>query len=77
MILYHTEGCHLCEEAEALILRLWPTSELEKVDVADCAEAMTRYGARIPVLCDQTDDRELGWPFDEEKLKEFLHRRGR
>ena len=33
-----------------------------------------RYGARVPVLRDDRDGRELGWPFDAETARRWLRR---
>ena len=74
--LYGTLGCHLCEEAEQLLNR-WEVHnpgqiELTHIDIADDASMMDRYGLRIPVLKNRESSAELGWPFDEETLAEFL-----
>ena len=70
VILYTTLGCHLCEQAKALVDPLitergW---QLQEVDIADDDHLMARYGVRIPVLAiPNTDiedtDVELDWPF--------------
>ncbi|WP_254899383.1 glutaredoxin family protein [Methylomagnum ishizawai] len=69
--LYGTYGCHLCDEAEALC-RAHPGLELRKIDIADDADLMERYGIRIPVLRDPASELELGWPFDAATLQTFL-----
>ena len=56
-----TAGCHLCEEAQALVQRAAPSVSLELVDIADDDDLIERYGTRIPVL--RQGDRELAWPF--------------
>ena len=40
------------------------------IDDDDALEA--RYGARVPVLRDSADGRELDWPFDPEALHAWL-----
>jgi hypothetical protein len=65
LILYSTEGCHLCENAERL-LRSMPElrrTPLDVVDIADDATLLTRYGASIPVLA-SPGGAELAWPFN-------------
>jgi hypothetical protein len=50
--LYTKPGCHLCEQAEADLVRLrvrHPHS-LELVDISADAQLMREYGERIPVL---------------------------
>jgi len=68
LILYHTEGCHLCEEAHDLALaalaRLGADpNSLEIVEIAEDPQLLERYGLTIPVLRDAASGRELGWPF--------------
>jgi hypothetical protein len=74
LVLYHTEGCHLCEQAEALLLpfaqaRGW---RLERVDIATEDALIARYGVRIPVVCDETRGVEIGWPFGATELARVL-----
>lgn len=66
--LFHTAGCHLCEEAQdlvlaALALRGMAPDALEPVEIADDPDLLQRYGVRIPVLRRQDNGLELGWPF--------------
>ena len=70
VILYTTLGCHLCEQAKALINPLLTEGgwRLEEIDIAGDDHLMARYGVRIPVLAiPNTDiedtDVELDWPF--------------
>lgn len=72
LILYSTAGCHLCEQAEALLggagLRAGRDYRLQ--DIALDASLVERYGIRIPVL--QRASAELDWPFDAQGLRRFL-----
>lgn len=61
-ILFHTDACHLCEQAQALITALNIDFVLQ--DICDDEQLAQRYGVRIPVLLREADDAELGWPFD-------------
>lgn len=76
LILYGTAGCHLCEEAEALLARevsaAGYAAPIDKQDIATCPELMERYGLSIPVLRDNDSGRELNWPFDAEDLRQIL-----
>ncbi len=71
-ILYGTLGCHLCDDAEALLAPLLVAvsgdigsdCEIECVDIADDDALLERYGERIPVLRRVADGVELSWPFD-------------
>lgn len=68
-VLYHTEGCHLCELAAALL----NTAEVRytAIDICDDETLAERYGVSIPVVKAQ-DERCLCWPFDATQLQEFL-----
>ena len=76
--LYHTLGCHLCEDAEALIIPIFQQlfqqyrCTYEKIDIADSYELIAEYGIRIPVLKNNDDGTELAWPFDRELLIQFI-----
>lgn len=72
--LYTTSGCHLCEQALSLLepLRDEYSFSVELVDIADSDELVERYGIRIPVLLCPANQCELGWPFDEGRLRDFL-----
>ncbi len=76
-VLYGTQGCHLCEKAEALLRQcsatgtapyLWETFDIIQDDVL-----FARYGVRIPVLYHPASGSELAWPFDREMLADWLH----
>lgn len=67
--LYSTDGCHLCELAQAQLLRL--DIAFMTRDIIDDAELVTRYGTTIPVIA-RADGAELNWPFDIGQLEKFL-----
>lgn len=48
ILLYTRRGCHLCEQAEDLLATLGVAAAM--VDVDHDAEALARYGLRVPVL---------------------------
>jgi glutaredoxin len=76
LVLYGTDGCHLCEEAEQLLNGVLATSslsfEVEQTDITLADELMALYGIRIPVLKKVDSGEELGWPFDKASLNHFL-----
>jgi hypothetical protein len=74
IIFYTTAGCHLCEQAEAMLSKVAQERALawETSDIADDPELIERYGIRIPVLMRREDEAELGWPFDQQQLENFL-----
>lgn len=73
-IFYHTEYCHLCELALALITPYQQHLDLaiQHCDIVHDDALLEQYGVRIPVLQHQHSQLELAWPFDEESLHAFL-----
>ncbi|WP_040362300.1 glutaredoxin family protein [Congregibacter litoralis] len=81
LILYSTEGCHLCEDAEALLAAAQAqhaSLRWSVVDIANDDTLFERYGWLIPVLRAETSAEaensggELRWPFDGPALDRFL-----
>ncbi|WP_416885956.1 glutaredoxin family protein [Marinospirillum sp.] len=70
--LYTTLGCHLCEQAQAL-LQPWLAQgvQVELVDIIEDEQLVKSYGVRIPVLA-TAQGAELGWPFDALQLQQWL-----
>lgn len=71
-ILYGSEGCHLCDDALALCHQLTVPIMLTIVDIVDEEDLVEHYGQHIPVMQRDVDGKELFWPFDLEKLTEFV-----
>ncbi len=72
LLLYTTAGCHLCEQAETLLVQLLDRQwwQLQPVEIATNSELMARYGTSIPVLA--SGRRTLGWPFTAADVIAFL-----
>ena len=72
--LFTPRGCHLCEEAELLLLQAAQSLPVTvmAVEISEDPALVERYGIRIPVVRRQDDGRELGWPFDLDGLLQFL-----
>lgn len=77
--LYSSENCCLCDQAKDLLDKVSSANaidiELSVSDVRKDHDLYHLYGARIPVLKHEQEKREqteLGWPFDETMLLEFL-----
>ena len=76
-----TLGCHLCEDANAM-LQLYinegkpgqnlSSLEVELVEISEKESLIEQYGVRIPVLLKPLTGQELAWPFDMQELVEFL-----
>lgn len=69
-----TDGCHLCDQAIAVLQAVLKPgdAEVDLVDIAYDDQLMERYATRIPVLRSPISGLELGWPFDEHRLREYL-----
>lgn len=71
LILYQRDDCHLCDLAlEVLAAARLPDFESVFIDEDDLLEAA--YGIRVPVLRDESTGRELDWPFDAARLRQWL-----
>ena len=71
--LFGTLGCHLCEQAEKVLLPLVEYGLLvELVDIAERSEWVEQYGMRIPVLRRVDTGAELDWPFEAQQVVGFL-----
>ncbi|WP_160061168.1 glutaredoxin family protein [Psychromonas sp. L1A2] len=68
-ILYHTDGCHLCNQAMALLAQC--QVEYQLVDIVFKQDLVTLFGTRIPVL-ENEKGQFLDWPFDYYKIEQFL-----
>lgn len=64
LTLLGTTGCHLCDQAEALLRQAQAARHVEwrYVDIALDEALVEKYGLRIPVLL-APGGQELGWPF--------------
>ncbi|HLQ25115.1 MAG TPA: glutaredoxin family protein [Acidiferrobacterales bacterium] len=72
LTLYTTLGCHLCDEARALLTAtLGPHIQFDEIDISDNRTLMEHYGTRIPLLRRDTGQ-ELNWPFSAPEIALFL-----
>lgn len=65
-ILYGTEGCHLCEEAEQIVHLVGLRFDIR--DIIEDENLQQRYGLKIPVLAHPGRGLELHWPFGPEQV---------
>ncbi|KKK99805.1 glutaredoxin family protein [Rheinheimera mesophila] len=70
LTLYSTWGCHLCEQAEQLLLQAGLAGAVEIIDIVDDPAAFERYRVHIPVF--KVNEQELFWPFDLVQIKQLL-----
>lgn len=74
LIMYSSEGCHLCEIALDMINMFTDNSkfQIKETEISDSYELMEKYGIRIPVVKVEDSEEELGWPFTPQQLLAFL-----
>lgn len=74
LVLYGTLGCHLCDVAETMLLRVLTVSPVDVYlqDIADDPVLVEQYGVRIPVIYNEDNGQQLDWPFDEIQLQRWL-----
>ena len=71
LALYATSGCHLCEQADALIRRT-VTPPFRTIEITDDEKILQYYGVRIPVLRRLDTGEELNWPFDAAAIRRLM-----
>jgi thiol-disulfide isomerase/thioredoxin len=74
LVLYSTSGCHLCDDAKALVLPLLSEFQLGflEVDIVNSQKLIDLYGVRIPVVKIEESNADLGWPFESSQLRKYL-----
>ncbi|MBQ4845580.1 glutaredoxin family protein [Pseudoalteromonas sp. MMG013] len=71
-VLYHTDGCHLCEQAYELALHAIHASDIKHVDITGSEELMQRFQTTIPVLERKSDHQQLTWPFELTQIQQLV-----
>jgi hypothetical protein len=71
LVLYQRDVCHLCDLAiDVLAQARVPDFSSVFIDNDNALEA--NYGERVPVLREEESGRELDWPFDAARVRDFL-----
>lgn len=72
--LYSTSHCHLCDEAEILLLTLTKQYDVHftTIEISGSDELIEEYGTRIPVVRRLNDNAEFQWPFSLLELEQFI-----
>jgi hypothetical protein len=72
LYLYSTSHCHLCEQAESLLVALANDFDLHwsTIDIVDDAALLALYEVKIPVLRRLDNNHEIFWPFT---LNDIIH----
>ena len=68
LLLYGTDGCHLCHDAESLLKQAGLTWQM--IDIVEDESLLETYGTRIPVL--KLNGLELDWPFTQEAILSLI-----
>jgi glutaredoxin len=71
VVLYERDGCHLCEDAAALLDALLGPGAYARVDIDADDELVLRYGFRVPVVAVNGVDR-LEAPISAPELRALL-----
>ncbi|MDP4985465.1 glutaredoxin family protein [Pseudoalteromonas tunicata] len=72
VVLYHTQGCHLCEQAYELLLHFFSPAEVNCIDIVDDEAMMNLYQCDIPVAQNCLTQALLKWPFNAQQIQEVL-----
>ncbi len=72
--LYSTSHCHLCEQAESLLMSLSEQYDIQwhTIEITEDDKLMQMYEIKIPVIKRTDNDNELNWPFTSQQLIQFL-----
>ena len=72
--LYSTSHCHLCEQAEALLVNISKIYDInwQIVEIAEDSELIENYGLRIPVIKRMDNNTEINWPFSAVDVERFI-----
>jgi hypothetical protein len=77
LVLLGTSGCHLCEQAmliiNAYLSGQWDRLVVEPIDIAEQEQWQEKYAIHIPVLYHPETQKELGWPFAQTNIEEFIN----
>lgn len=74
LILFSTSHCHLCEQAEALLIKISAEIELDwkSAEITDDSNLYKLYEIKIPVLKRMDTSEEICWPFNENAIRLLL-----
>lgn len=70
-VLFHTDGCHLCEQAHSLIAPLLDENSLQLIDIMHDEALIAEYQTSIPVL-KSDKGQQLFWPFTAQDVRQFF-----
>jgi predicted DCC family thiol-disulfide oxidoreductase YuxK len=73
--LYSTSHCHLCEQAEKILVDLALSHDLSwaVMEIADDANLLSRYELSIPVLARLDTGQKIAWPFNKDTVLDLIN----
>ena len=73
VVLYGKTDCHLCEQAEAMLVRIAADLRVayRKVDIQSSPELFERFRYRIPVI-EVAGGETLEWPTTPERIRRAI-----
>lgn len=73
-VLYSTSHCHLCEQAEKLLINLQHEYEFQWkiIEISNDDDLIDQYGIRIPVIQCINTKAELNWPFTQNDIMKLV-----
>jgi predicted DCC family thiol-disulfide oxidoreductase YuxK len=74
LILYTTSHCHLCEQAEAMLVSLEKDYEISwlAVEISEDDTLTDKYGLTIPVIRHTASQTEINWPFSRNDIASLI-----
>ena len=75
VLLYSKPGCHLCDEARAVVEAVCTElgDQYDEVDITTSPELLARYGEEIPVTFVDGEQHDY-WRVDPDRLRSALRR---
>ena len=72
--LYSTSYCHLCEQAEDMLISLVKQHPItwQTIEIIDDEVLLGLYGNSIPVLKRVDTNQELAWPFTKREIERLI-----
>ncbi len=70
--LYHTDGCHLCEQAHDMLQQALPPELIEGREIMANEQWLAEFQVSIPVVENAQSGQRLYWPFDTQQLQQFI-----
>ncbi|MDK1286572.1 glutaredoxin family protein [Pseudoalteromonas umbrosa] len=76
VVLYHTDGCHLCEQAHDYAVSVLSSVDIHLQDILDDESLMSQFQTSIPVIKNIKTGKLLYWPFTQQQIQELIQEDG-